>query len=1146
MSKSFLIRGVVPLLLVLAPEACAANFTVTTTLDAGPGSLRDAIVQANNAALPPVIIDFNVPASLLTAAGVAVIQPRTPLPVIQNIHGLGIQIDGYTQPGSSFAAGNPSSLVVKVELDGSLIPAPYLPPPPPAPQFAHGLYIMSSNNRVQGLCIHSFPHDGISIQGILPGTARHPGSNGNQIYWNLVGTDVRGMAALPNGHDTPPGLWGGIYVKVLPNSPGIALGNHILENVASGNKIEGIGIANCPDVGDVANNRVERCYVGIDITGAGPLGNGHQGVYIGEGAHHNLIEQNWIGANGFDGVGIVGFGPSGLITHSNTLDQNRIGVDVNLNPMPNQWHGVAVGSYGGTVWGFAPDNVIIHNTIAWNIHTGVAVTEARPVGDNDTSRNRITQNAIHHNGHIDPGYLGIDLDFEPGVTPNDPGDADRGSNELINFPVIASAVHNSGITTVSGTIDVPVFTATIEVFAAIPGPDGSGHGQGAVYLGTTTAVAGTWTLVLAGGAAPGQWLTATATDPAGNTSEFASNVAVRDDNQHKFDYGDAPDPTYPTLQANGGPAHRIVPGMYLGSSIDGEADGQPDAIASGDDNDGNDDDDGVTFPVPLVAGQAAQIDIVASVTGWINAWIDFDADGKWHSTEQIVNNGIHHGGGLTESYSFTVPATAAIGATFARVRYDSGGNLLPSGPGAGGNPPDGEVEDYIVHIEDGSLRHKMHWAQLPDPNGWDVRGYSPKILADDFLCTETGPITRILFWGSWRQDKVGEIKNVHLSIHEDDRTGRFSKPGRLLWEANTADGRIGLTVPADSEYGEQGWLDPNSGEWKRGDHKMYFKYTVKIPDDMAFEQKKGMIYWLDLQVECAGGEWGWKTSRAAHFEDDAVWDDTPQQPHQWRELIDPETKLSIDLAFVIGGKEIEPEPKYDFGDAPDRPYPTLLSNDGARHLIVPGMCLGASIDGEPDGEPDPAALGDDKAGIDDEDGIVFHPLIAGCKGVVDVTATGIGKIDAWVDFDGNGSWLDAGEQIVAGGAHGGGGAIVSYGFAVPPTATLGFACARVRFSSAGGLAPTGAAHDGEVEDHRAPVGKPVRVKIQVTPPSAPTTVTLNWAAEPGATQYSVYSSTTVTGAFPAAWTIEASGIAGLTWSEPLAGLSKFYVVVAFP
>lgn len=283
---------------------------------------------------------------------------------------------------------------------------------------------MSSNNRVQGLCIHSFPHDGISIQGILPGTARHPGSNGNQIYWNLVGTDVRGMAALPNGHDTPPGLWGGIYVKVLPNSPGIALGNHILENVASGNRIEGIGIANCPDVGDVANNRVERCYVGIDITGAGPLGNGHQGVYIGEGAHHNLIEQNWIGANGFDGVGIVGFGPSGLITHSNTLNQNRIGVDVNLNPMPNTWHGVAVGSYGGTVWGFAPDNVIINNTIAWNIHTGVAVTEARPVGDNDTSRNRITQNAIHHNGHIDPGYLGIDLDFEPGVTPNDPGEVE--------------------------------------------------------------------------------------------------------------------------------------------------------------------------------------------------------------------------------------------------------------------------------------------------------------------------------------------------------------------------------------------------------------------------------------------------------------------------------------------------------------------------------------------------------------------------------------------------------------------------------------------------------------------------------------------------------------------------------------------------
>jgi hypothetical protein len=61
----------------------------------------------------------------------------------------------------------------------------------------------------------------------------------------------------------------------------------------------------------------------------------------------------------------------------------------------------------------------------------------------------------------------------------------------------------------------------------------------------------------------------------------------------------------------------------------------------------------------------------------------------------------------------------------------------------------------------------------------------------------------------------------------------------------------------------------------------------------------------------------------------------------------------------------------DFGDAPDPTYPTLLASDGARHYIVPGMCLGRLIDAEPDGQPDPWATGDDNANFADEDGVTF-------------------------------------------------------------------------------------------------------------------------------------------------------------------------------
>ena len=58
------------------------------------------------------------------------------------------------------------------------------------------------------------------------------------------------------------------------------------------------------------------------------------------------------------------------------------------------------------------------------------------------------------------------------MTPNDPGDVDPGANELVNFPVITSAIYNTGTTTVTGTLDTPKLPAVIEVFMASSGPTG--------------------------------------------------------------------------------------------------------------------------------------------------------------------------------------------------------------------------------------------------------------------------------------------------------------------------------------------------------------------------------------------------------------------------------------------------------------------------------------------------------------------------------------------------------------------------------------------------------------------------------------------------------------------------------------------------
>src|SRR5207249_164923 len=103
----------------------------------------------------------------------------------------------------------------------------------------------------------------------------------------------------------------------------------------------------------------------------------------------------------------------------------------------------------------------------------------------------------------------------------------------------------------------------------------------------------------------------------------------------------------------------------------------------------------------------------------------------------------------------------------------------------------------------------------------------------------------------------------------------------------------------------------------------------------------------------------------------------------------------------------------DFGDAADLGYPTLLAFNGARHVIVPGVRLGTRIDFEPDGQPNADATGDDLSG-NDEDGVTFvRPLYVGEVAWLQVVASTNGFLDAWVDFNQDGAWVDAIEQVFA-------------------------------------------------------------------------------------------------------------------------------------
>jgi uncharacterized repeat protein (TIGR01451 family) len=164
--------------------------------------------------------------------------------------------------------------------------------------------------------------------------------------------------------------------------------------------------------------------------------------------------------------------------------------------------------------------------------------------------------------------------------------------------------------------------------------------------------------------------------------------------------------------------------------------------------------------------------------------------------------------------------------------------------------------------------------------------------------------------------------------------------------------------------------------------------------------------------------------------------------------------------------------KSDFGDAPDS-YSTLLSSDGPRHVLSPSLYLGSIIDGESDGQPTGAANGDDTDfNGDDEDGVAFGiPLRPGMTGTLTVTASAAGKLDGWLDFNADGDWADANEQIfiaepLIAGAN-------PLTITAPATSTLTLTTfARFRLSTAGNLPYTGTAAAGEVEDYQVGIVYP--------------------------------------------------------------------------
>jgi hypothetical protein len=527
-------------------------FTVTNTNDSGAGSLRQAITDANN--MGGGTINFNIPGS-----GVHTISPLTVLPTITQT----VTIDGYSQPGSSTNTNPPTmgiNAVLLIELNGQFSGSNF-----------GGLTINAPTCTVRGLVINRFVGDGIRVC-----------TDGNVFEGNFIGTNPTGTAAFGNGS----GAVGGIVFGFCGTPSNCTIGGTTPDarNLISGNALDGIalgsgsgntvqgnligtdvtgtlplanfsvgvttggGISNALIGGTTvdarniisgngrqialasgsSNNVVQGNFIGTDITGTVALPGGNGGLSLDTGSAGNVIggltatpgtpPGNLIsGNNGFFGL-FLGSDVNGTVVQGNIIGADITGTQPlgNLTGIQIDGHDNTV---GGTVAGAG-------NIIAFNGANPCGASSAGIWVHNAPAIN----NALLGNSIFSNASLGIDLEFDGDpncIEPNDNCDVDTGPNNLQNYPVITSATSGGGNINIQGSLDsAPSTTFRVEFFEN-PQCDSLGNGDGQIFIGSSdvptdascnATINVTFPVVVQGG----HVITATATDPNNNTSEFSA------------------------------------------------------------------------------------------------------------------------------------------------------------------------------------------------------------------------------------------------------------------------------------------------------------------------------------------------------------------------------------------------------------------------------------------------------------------------------------------------------------------------------------------------------------------------------------------------------------------------------------------------
>ena len=484
--------------------ALGATYTVTTTADSGAGSLRDAINQSNASVGVLDTIAFAVTgAGCSGSPAVCTIQPTTNLPNVTDP----VVIDGYTQPSSSpntLAVGNDAVLLI--EIDGSA-----------AGPLGYGLIVATNSTVIRGLVINRFANDGISVDSSAGGSL-----GGHAIRGCFIGTDPSGTLAEGNGAF-------GVFLR----TPATTLGGTAPadRNVISGNGVSfgfGANVRLEADFGfPVDGDTIEGNSIGTNAAGTAALG-GPTGMALW-GANSIIVggtaagAGNLVSGNQLDGIDLYYPGCATPMS-GNVFQGNLVGTDATGTlAIPNGQHGIYFGcdthdnQIGGTAAGAG--NRIAYNGVPPATGLGVLVDPGAGTG------NAIRANLIYGNYGIGIGLGGNT------VIPNDPGDGDTGPNNLQNFPIVSTATPGAGTTHVTGALhSTPSTSFALDFFsndACIPFPHEFLEGR--VFLGSgvaNTDGAGTalFDVVLPVQIGAGEHVTATATDPAGNTSEISQRL----------------------------------------------------------------------------------------------------------------------------------------------------------------------------------------------------------------------------------------------------------------------------------------------------------------------------------------------------------------------------------------------------------------------------------------------------------------------------------------------------------------------------------------------------------------------------------------------------------------------------------------------